>query len=219
MISDDSDEKPNFQLGSEVMCDLLQPDAKKKQIRTFKQNELNDQIDKINKKVFAPQSRRKMKWVLNMYDQWRGYRLKQQSCPEEVHRCDLNLVGLFTQSDLCFVLAHFICEVKRIDNSDYPPNTLREIIIMIQIHLNENNVFWKLLESDQFRSLRNVVDNMMKERTALGLGQHVSSEIITLNHEEKMFASKALGTENPEQLFHSHLHDEDTLSFVWRHRT
>ena len=37
-------------------------------------------------------------------------------------------------------------EVKKINESDYPPNTLKEIVIMIQIYLHENSVYCILLD-------------------------------------------------------------------------
>ena len=189
-------------------CDVCVTDGgdeptTKKQIRTFKQNTTNCEINVVSKKKFAPQSKRKMKWVLNMFSDWRLYRLKQQSPPAEINRCDLDKIGEFSQDDLNFALSRFICEIKRIDGSDYPPNTLREVIIMVQMYLNENNIFWKLLEHPNFQCLRNVVDNTMKERTALGLGQRVSSEIISLDHEDKLFNSGCLGDSEPQQLLYT----------------
>ena len=56
-----------------------------------------------------------------------------------------------------------------------PRNTIREIIIMIQMHLHENNVNWKLLDGVCFGCLHNVIDNIMKERTANGVGVRNSS--------------------------------------------
>ena len=203
------DEEPgtaNFDLVCDVMEDNggeVAREVKNKQIRTFKKNSSSDEIIDASKKKFAPQSKRKMKWVLNMFDEWRNYRMKQESVPIEVQRCDLNRVGQFSEFDLCFVLARFICEIKRIDDSEYPPNTLREIIVMIQMHLNENGIFWKLLEHTNFQPLRNVVDNTMKERTALGLGSRVSSKIISMENEDKLFSSKCLGDENPQQLLYT----------------
>lgn len=61
---------------------------------------------------------------------------------------------------------------------------LQEITVMIQINLNKNAVRWKLLDHPEFQSLHDVVDNTVKERTAIGLGVHKSSNIIYLNHQD-----------------------------------
>ena len=68
------------------------------------------------------------------------------------------------------------------------------------MHFHENGVFWKLLDDSEFQTLRNVLDNTMKECTALGLGVRKSSSIISLQHENVMFETGALGDGNPEQL-------------------
>ena len=74
---------------------------------------------------------------------------------------------------------------------------LTEILIMIQMFLHKNNVFWKVLDDPEFVNLCNVLDNTMKERHAMGLGVRKSSEIITLSHETKMFNHGILGENNP----------------------
>ena len=129
------------------------------------------------------QSKRKIKWAVAMFCAWRKTRMRASNVPKEIKKCDLNCLSLFTQSDLAFTLSRFIREVKKLDNSDYPPNTLREIIIMIQMYLHQNAVYWKMLDHPEFVNLHNVFDNTMRERTAIGLGVRRSSDIISLNHE------------------------------------
>ena len=40
-------------------------------------------------------------------------------------------------------------------------------MIMVQMFLHRNNVFWKLLDDSEFVTLRNVLDNTMKECCAM----------------------------------------------------
>ena len=104
---------------------------------------------------------------------------------------------MFSPGDLEFCLCRFALEIKKVDGSEYPLNTIREIIIMIQMHLHENNVNWKLLDGECFGCLRNVIDNIMKERTANGLGVRQSSSIISLAQEDVMFQKGILGDDKP----------------------
>ena len=136
---------------------------KKKQLRKFKESTNEVVRDRCSRKIFAPESRHKMKWAVNLYSDWCKYRLSLQTQPVEISHVDLNVLCQFSEDDLCFTLSWFIQEIKRIDGSDYPPNTLREVIIMIQMFLNKHNVFWKLLEYPKFLTLRNIIDNTMKE--------------------------------------------------------
>ena len=71
---------------------------------------------------------------------------------------------------------------------------------MIQMFLHERGVFWKLLDESEFRYMRNVLDNTMKERTAQGLGVRQSSSISSLGQEEILFNSGSLGQDSPDQL-------------------
>ena len=119
---------------------------------------------------------------------------------KEILQANLEVLYTFTESDLCFVLLRFIREVKKLDGTEYPPNTVRELIIMIQMYLHENSIYWKLLDNSAFASLRNVVDNTMKERHGMGLGVHRSSDVISLSHEESTFNQGILGDESAFQL-------------------
>ena len=137
---------------------------------------------------------------MNMFDQWHLDRLKNVLVASEIRNCDLSFVKYFSKSDLCYCLVRFITEVKKLDKTDFPGKTLREIVIMIQMHLHESGLYWKLLDDVEFKSLRNILDNTMKDRHAKGLGVRQSCDIISLNHENLMFERNALGEENPEQL-------------------
>ena len=77
--------------------------------------------------------------------------------------------GTLNSGDLTFALAHFIHEIKRLDGSHYPPNTLGEIIIMIQMYLNKSDVYWKLLEDRKFMNLSNILNIMYKALVFINL--------------------------------------------------
>ena len=172
----------------------------KKKSREFKQPEHENNIEEFGRKRFAPQSKKKMLWAVNLYDQWRKNRIGMTDASVQIFNADLQFYKNFTKDELCYSLCRFVREVKRLDGNDYPPNTIRELVIMVQMYLHENGVFWKLFDDQQFATLRNVVDNTMKERHGAGLGVRRSSEIITLEHEDKLFSQSVLGEENPLQL-------------------
>ena len=71
----------------------------------------------------------------------------------------MNKFGEFSKGDLCFTLCRFVREVKKMNGDDYPPNTIHELVVMLQMHLNEKGVFWKLYDNVEFSTLRNVIDN------------------------------------------------------------
>ena len=178
-------------------------DSKKKQTkkaREFKIPEKEETIEQFSKKQFAPQSKHKIMWVVNLYSDWRRNRIAVPGVCYQIVQANLEMLYTFTQGDLCYSLSRFIREVKKLDGSDYPPNTVRDLVLMIQIYLHENSIYWKLLDNPEFVMLRNVLDNAMKERHGQGLGVHRSSDIITLDNKELMFNKGVLGDEFPLQL-------------------
>ena len=165
-----------------------------KRARVFKNPDINFNI--LENKQFAPESKRKMKWAVNLYSDWRRARLSRIGVSDEIIKANLDNLHSFSQS-------RFITEVRRLDGKDYPPNTLREIIICIQMFLHENCILWKLLDGQAFSKLRNVVDNTMKQRHSMGMGVRESSEVISLSHEDKLFGDAILGENTPEQLLNT----------------
>ena len=135
-----------------------------------------------------------------MYCEWRRNRIGKPFCPSQIINANLDALFEVTQVDLAYSLCRFIREIKKMDGSDYPPNTLREMIVMIQMFLHSNGVNWKLLDGSSFVGLRNVLDNTMKQRHAAGLGVRKSSEIITPRVERTLIDSGVIGLDTPQKL-------------------
>ena len=91
---------------------------------------------------------------------------------------------------------------------EYPPNTVKEIIYCIQMRLNGNGIYWKLLEKSYeiFAQLYYVLDNVMKDKTAKGLGKVQSATPISTEMEDHMWSMGVLGESNPTQLSHTLLY-------------
>ena len=141
----------------------------RKQCHEFIMPETEHTIDSISKKNFTPKSKTKILWAVNMYGEGRKNRLSSGLYAPEIINAKLDCVGMFAKSDLCYSLSCFICGVKKLDGSDYPPNSLRDIVLMIQMYLHENSLLWKLLDQEEFITLQNVLDNTVKERHSQGL--------------------------------------------------
>ena len=125
-----------------------------KKRRIFKEPEKDSDIDVVSNKVFAKESQRKIKWAVNLYSQWRLNRIGRAFCPNQIINANLDNLNSFSQVDLAFSLSHFIREIKKLDGNEYPPNTLREMIITIQMFLHSNSINWKLLDGGAFVAVR-----------------------------------------------------------------
>ena len=114
---------------------------------------------------------KKIKWAVNMYEEWRGKRMVEVQVASEIRNADLAFVKYFSKVDLCYSLSRFITEVKKLDKYRLiPGKTLREIVIMVQMHLHQNGVYWKLLDDPEFRTLRNILEQCYEGQTFTRFG-------------------------------------------------
>ena len=81
-----------------------------------------------------------------------------------------NVDGISVES-INYALCKFLAEVtKAKDGSDYPGKMLYHLVISIQKFLNEKGKHWKLVEGQEFLDVKNVLDNLMKNRVNRNIG-------------------------------------------------
>ena len=99
-------------------------DSKKR--RVFKEPTDESNFGVLEKKQFAPESKKKIKWAVNMYSEWRKNRVSYVGVSDKIVRANLDCLHTFDKADLSYALSKFVTEIKRLDGKDYPPNTIRE---------------------------------------------------------------------------------------------
>ncbi len=105
-----------------------------------------------------------------------------------------------TESDLSFCLCSFINEIRRKDGGEFPANSLYEIVLLIQFHMEKKGVMWKLVDGEAFTCVRFTLDNVMKKRVETGNSDRKSADPISFEDEESLWAAGILGEERPVQL-------------------
>ena len=202
----------NDGVGMELVnnCDLVRRKAdvlgtgncgnKKNKAWEFKDPVVDDSINDFSCKKFAPEPRHKIKWAVNLYGEWRRNQIGTPGCDFQIVQANLEMLYTFCKADLCYSLSRFVRKVRRIDGKEYLPNTIHELVVMVQMYLQENSINWKLLDDPEFSALRNVVDNTMKQKHSEGLGVRKSAEIISLDQENVLFEKGVLGQDSPLQL-------------------
>ena len=70
------------------------------------------------------------------------------------------------QADLC----DFIVEIRKENGEQYPSSSIYDLISGLSLYLEREHGFTNKLVSVAFRSVKNILDNVMKERTAEGMG-------------------------------------------------
>ena len=162
----------------------------------------DDQVEELKKLKLKKRTEAKMNWGIRAYNDWREQRLVNFKYDVGIFYADLKDLESLTKENFQHNMCRFIPEVtKSHGNGPYPGKTLYQLVIAIQKYLNINKIGWKLvdLKSNEFEELRNVLDNVMKERTKNNVGTvKKQTDIISLEYEEQLWERGVL--------------DEDTLS-------
>ena len=167
--------------------------------RSFHEPLKREVLEELSHKKFAPETMKKINWVVKMFKEWRFNRNQSGGC--EVITCNLDEKQTITVDSVVYALTRFITEIKKIDGNEYPSKTLYEIVVSFQFYLETLGFGWKLLNQEKFQEVKFTLDNIMKMRTEQGIGGKVrQAEILTSNHEEYLWLLNLLGTSNPDQL-------------------
>ena len=133
-----------------------------------------------------------------MYKDWRAYR---HGLGLEFIPCDLEDKSTITAETLHHPLSRFITEVNR---EDFLGCTLYDILICIQFHLKCLGYSYKLISKDGFRDVKFTLDNLMKQRTSIGLGISVCKvQVLTSTIEDYLWSLRFLGANSPDQLLNT----------------
>ncbi len=175
---------------------------KKKCERSFKSPLSDADLKSLENKHFAPDTHKNICWAVNMYEQWRATRNRN---PDNITiTASLFRPDSLTKDNLSYGLCRFLTEVKKMDSSDFPSKTLYEILISIQMHLESEGLYWKLIDDSNFVNVKYTLDNLMKLRTEQGMSLHTrKAEVLTYDHEEQLWQCRVLGSSNPEQLINT----------------
>ena len=73
-------------------------------------------------------------------------------------------------AELQAYLCDFIVEIRKENGEQYPSSSMYDLISGLSLYLEREHGFTNKLVSGAFRSVRNTLDNVMKESTAEGTG-------------------------------------------------
>ena len=151
-------------------------------------------------------SKAKIKWAVGAYNRWRAFRseishqkytTKVTHYNREIKAIDVSAKDVDElQADLC----DFIVEIRKENGEQYPSSSMYDLISGISLYLEREHGFTNKLVSDAFRSVRNTLDNIMKERTAEGVGGRPERDPILEEHEQVLWEKGILGEDSPDKL-------------------
>ena len=150
-----------------------------------------------------------MNWAVKAYRDWRQDRLFNYNYDVGIYEADLDNLPMLNKVNLEPALCHFIPEVMKIKgDGPYPGKTLYQLVAAIEKYLHINRIMWRLVHGPEFLDLRNVLDNVMKERTAMNVGvSKKQAGLISCEVEENLWSTGILGEDTPDKL-------RDTVLFL-----
>lgn len=150
---------------------------------------------------FADATMTKMRSVVRLFRDWQAHRSRTAVEKPDLNMSPINVqLEAMTGDELNYAIARFVVEVKKENGDEYPGETLRGMVVMLQLYLETLGREYKFL-SDDFMQLRNTVDTIMKERRRKGIGMTTKqAEIITIGEEDMLWEKGVLGDDTPRKL-------------------
>lgn len=135
----------------------------------FRQPVSSNEMAKIVGEKFAKKTVDKSVWAVTLFGEWRAERnVRCLSDPSLVYLD--KPFAFMTDDELNYTMPLFLTEVVKADGSEYPPSTLRDLVLSLQKFLEVNGRNVKFLSDDKFRNIWDTLDGLMKQRSRQGLG-------------------------------------------------
>ena len=115
--------------------------------------------------------------LLGPYNRWRSFRSEifHQRYTTKITHYNREIRPIDTSAkdvdDLQADLCDFIVEIRKENGKQYPSSSMYDLISGLSLYLEREHGFTDKLVSGAFRAVRNTLDNVMKERTAEGVGE------------------------------------------------
>ena len=161
-----------------------------------------DRIRKLQQIQLKKKSESKVNWAVTAYNKWRENRLYNFNYDIGIYETDLNKLDSLTKENLLHAMCRCVPEVvKKKGDGPYPGSTLHQMVVAIQKHLNVNKIPWKLIDDPYFVDLKVVLDNVMKEHTAMNVGvTKKQAQVISYETENRLWDEGILGEDSPDKL-------------------
>ncbi len=132
--------------------------------------------------------------------------MSKDYCPAEILHGDIDSLNI-SKSDLAYSVCAFLNEVKHKDGAEFAGKGLYNLVVMLQFYLEKHGFMWKLIEDEDFSTVKFTLDNLMKSRCADRVSVTNSVKPIGYSEEDKMWESNVLGEDSLAKL-------RDTVMFL-----
>ncbi|XP_050414113.1 uncharacterized protein LOC126828378 [Patella vulgata] len=164
----------------------------------------DDEMSSLTKKIIPGTTEKTISWACRLFESWRKARndkIRQGDTSGHQLSFITRELDFLNDDELSYCLSRFIVETRKADGNEYPPKTLRQLVLLIQMHLNNIGRLVKLLSDPIFNELRNTLDNSMKIGASKGNGLLTKqADVISIDEENIMWKQGILGNSNPQTL-------------------
>ena len=113
---------------------------------------------------FADSTMSKLRWAVTLFKDWQSNRNKHALDPS--NKLDISPIMVFledmTIDEINNSVSRFIIEVKKMDGTEYPADTLYSLVISVQLYMDSIGRPYKFLNDESFIQIKNTLDNVMK---------------------------------------------------------
>ena len=152
------------------------------------------EIEQARQNRIPDKTKQDTKYCIKLWSEWRRHRETEtgDKIPE---------IQTMMPNQLTHWLSRFVVEVRKLDGTEYPPNTLYHICAGIQRSLRDSGLILDIFKDPQYSPFQNSPDGEMKRLQSSGLGtKKRQAEVISVDEEEKLWSTGQLGDSNPQQL-------------------
>ena len=138
------------------------------------------------------------RYCIRVWEEWCKYRTIH-------YGSHIPLLSTISLSELQHWMTRFVCETRKKDGSEYPPNTLHHICGGLLRHLRANgHPTLDIFKDPEFHEFRASLDAEMRRLQKKGLGSKTKrAEPITEEEEEVLWEKGLLGEHSPKALLNT----------------
>ena len=157
----------------------------------------NEEVIKARQRAVPKRTMYDTQYCIRQWEAWRDHRNREGPIVPSLLDMDSQTLSEW--------LTRFILEVRKINGSEYPPNTLYHLVCGIMRHVrNSKSCEIDFFKDPEFCSFRVSLDAEMKRLQSKGVGSvHKQAEPFTMEEEELLWERKILGDHSPEALLNT----------------
>ncbi len=165
-------------------------------VSRFSQPVPDDEIVKARMKAIPKKTRQDTDYCVRLWNSWRDNRRKLGFDVPQLSEVDKIIQAQW--------LTRFILEVRKINGSEYPPNTLYHIVNGIMRHVRISNPGTDFYKDAEYLGFIASLNAEMKRLQSKGMGStQKQAESLSTQEEEQLWENQILGDHSPQALLNT----------------